>query len=157
MHILASGPELQVVRFWYVILGDNWKKRGGSLTVLKLKLVYCLALWSIWPDSKFIMTQKHPTSLMLQHGITVQYVKQLLNVAYLYGQCPWHFQGCCRSSGRCLPLWCSGPGRWPLTPPGGPGLGMSRELSLTRTPHTTQGVTPHDQGGFHYADLLQKV
>ena len=26
MHILASGPELQAVRFGYVILGENLKK-----------------------------------------------------------------------------------------------------------------------------------
>ena len=24
MHVLASGPELQAVRFGYVILGENW-------------------------------------------------------------------------------------------------------------------------------------
>ena len=26
MHILALGPELQAVRFRYVIFGENWKK-----------------------------------------------------------------------------------------------------------------------------------
>jgi hypothetical protein len=33
MHILASGPELQAVRFWYVILGKNGKnvKKGPIL------------------------------------------------------------------------------------------------------------------------------
>jgi hypothetical protein len=26
--ILASGPKLQAVRFWYVILGENFKKEA---------------------------------------------------------------------------------------------------------------------------------
>jgi hypothetical protein len=30
MHILASGPELQAVRFGYVILGENWKEKRGQ-------------------------------------------------------------------------------------------------------------------------------
>jgi hypothetical protein len=28
---LDLGPELQAVRFGYVILDENWKKRGGSI------------------------------------------------------------------------------------------------------------------------------
>jgi hypothetical protein len=30
MHILASGPELQAVRFVYVILGELKKKKGAD-------------------------------------------------------------------------------------------------------------------------------
>ena len=30
MYILASGPELLAVRFGYAILGENWRKGGGS-------------------------------------------------------------------------------------------------------------------------------
>jgi hypothetical protein len=36
MDILASGPEQQADRFWYVILGENWKKRGYPLNGLNL-------------------------------------------------------------------------------------------------------------------------
>ena len=31
MHILASGPELQAVRFEYVILDANWGEKGPIL------------------------------------------------------------------------------------------------------------------------------
>ena len=31
MHIRASGPELQAVRFGYVILGKNWKKGANPI------------------------------------------------------------------------------------------------------------------------------
>jgi hypothetical protein len=33
MHILASSPELQAVRFGYVILGENGKKSSDPLEI----------------------------------------------------------------------------------------------------------------------------
>ena len=33
MHILASGPELQAVRFGYAILDENVKKRADDMKV----------------------------------------------------------------------------------------------------------------------------
>ena len=31
IHILALGPELQAVRFGYVILGENWREKKGPI------------------------------------------------------------------------------------------------------------------------------
>ena len=40
MHILASGPELQAVRFGYIILGEHKKeKQGPILEVLRKKKI----------------------------------------------------------------------------------------------------------------------
>jgi hypothetical protein len=39
MNILASGPELQAVRFGYVILGKEGKKISSSQQLYSLKIL----------------------------------------------------------------------------------------------------------------------
>jgi hypothetical protein len=43
MHILASGPELQAVRFGYVILGENWTK--GCFLNIKNKFLFTMTAY----------------------------------------------------------------------------------------------------------------
>jgi hypothetical protein len=63
MHILASGPELQAVRFGYVILGKKKKKKEGQI-LKKVPTVHSQHSFSI-PQNEALTdaSQSHNSTL----------------------------------------------------------------------------------------------